>query len=93
MSWEREREELGRTLVRELHQLGLIKTWARNKPEGWKLVSGLWCPFYIQLRPLCSYPKLLEMVGRGVARLVEEEIGEANRLVGLAAAGIPIAVA
>lgn len=93
VSWEEEKEKLGKTLVKEFYRLGLIKTWARDKPEGWKLVSGLWCPFYIQLRPLCSHPQLLEMVGRGVARMVEEEIGEADRLVGLAAAGIPIAVA
>jgi len=75
-----------------LYEHGLIKTWLRDKPEGWKLVSGLWSPFYIQLRSLPSYPSLLKKIGRHMGEMVEKECN-ADRVLGIAMAGIPIATA
>lgn len=75
-----------------LYDRGLFRTWYRDQPEGWMLVSGLWSPFYLQLRELCSYPDLLLLTGQGMASLVRRS-GSINRLVGIAYAGIPIAVA
>ena len=70
----------------ELYKRGLIKT-IRHKPEGWKLVSGIWSPFYIQLRLLPSHPDLLNEIGI----LLGEKIKSfGNKLLGIAMAGIPI---
>jgi len=72
----------------ELYRKGMIKT-IREKPDGWRLVSGIWSPFYIQLRPLPSFPKLLNEIGK----LMGEEIKKyGNKLLGIAMAGIPIAI-
>ena len=93
MTWPEERKLLGRRIVEGLYDRGLIRTWYRDKPEGWTLVSGLWSPFYIQLRPLCSYPDLLSDAGTALGRMIREEIPEATKVVGIAMAGIPLAMA
>jgi len=73
----------------EFYKRGLIKT-IRHKPEGWKLVSGIWSPFYIQLRLLPSHPDLLNEIGI----LLGEKIRRyGNKLLGIAMAGVPVAVA
>ncbi len=71
----------------ELYRKGLIKT-IKDKPEGWRLVSGMWSPFYIQLRYLPSYPHLLNEIGKMMGKEIE-----GNKLLGIAMAGIPIAAA
>lgn len=69
----------------------MLLTSTRDKPEGWILHSGLWSPFYIQLRILSSFPETLNKVGKALGVLVKEEAPHINRLVGIAFAGIPIA--
>ncbi len=82
-----------REITIELYRRRLILTWLRDKPEGWRLVSGLWSPFYLQLRNLPSHPDLMQSIGRLVAASVAQEVPDVTRLVGVAMAGIPIATA
>jgi uridine monophosphate synthetase len=91
MVWQEEKEELGKEITRLLYEKGLIKTWYRDNPDGWTLISGLWSPFYIQLRPLASYPELLRRVGYALGKIIKEECKAVNKVVGVAMTGIPIA--
>ncbi len=93
MAWSEEKDALGKQIVEALYERGLIKTWYRDRPEGWTLMSGAWSPFYIQLRPVCSHPELLRSVGEALGRLICEEAPEVTKIVGVAMAGIPLAVA
>ncbi len=93
MSWPEEKRRIGGELVRALYHYGLIRTWYRDNPHGWTLISGLWSPLYIQLRPLSSYPELLRTVGGALGRLIAEECAALTRVIGVATAGIPIATA
>ena len=93
MTWTEEKELLGKEIMELLYEKRLIKTWYRDKPRGWTLISGIWSPFYIQLRPLCSFPDLLKNVGTAMGRMIRQEIPEITKVVGVAMAGIPIATA
>ncbi len=80
-----------KNLLEEFYQHRLIKTWYRDNPEGWKLISGLWSPFYINLRDLPSYPEIFRETALELGKLVKES--KVDKIVGIASAGIPIASA
>jgi len=84
---------LNANIVQLLFDEGLIRTWYRNHPEGWILKSGQWSPFYIQLRPLVAKPEILASIGESMAALLREKCPDASKLLGVAMAGIPIAIA
>lgn len=93
MTWTEEKEFLGKEIMELLYEKRMIRTWYRDEPRGWTLISGIWSPFYIQLRPLCSFPDLLKKVGSAMGKMIQNEIPGTNRVVGVAMAGIPIATA
>ena len=88
--------DYGKRITCLLYDEGMIKTWARDKPEGWTLVSGIWSPFYINLRPLASKrnsKEILSEIGSAMGTVVKRDIPYISRLVGLYIAGIPLASA
>ena len=87
------KEKAGEYIIKELYKAGMIRTWFRDKPDGWKLVSGLWSPFYINLRSLPSYPDAFMNVGTALGALIHAECPDVDRIIGIAMAGIPIATA
>ncbi|MGB6063701.1 MAG: hypothetical protein WBG50_02770 [Desulfomonilaceae bacterium] len=91
MTWVKEKEEAALEILRLLYEHRMIRTFYRDNPGGWTLVSGLYSPLYIQLRPLMSYPSVFENVCKAMARMVREEAPEINKVIGIAMAGVPIA--
>ena len=85
--------DLKKDIMQDIYENRMLLTSVRDKPDGWTLHSGLWSPFYIQLRILSSFPETLEKIGQAMAKLIKEEAPHINRLVGIAFAGIPIATA
>jgi len=79
-------------IMEELYRNGLIKTWHRDRPEGWTLVSGLWSPFYINLRELPGHPRLFMAVGERLGEMILERC-DVDSVMGIAMAGIPLASA
>jgi uridine monophosphate synthetase len=91
MAWLQEKEQAAREILKLLYEHRMIRTFYRDKPEGWTLISGLYSPLYIQLRPLVSYPAVFEKVCKALVRMVREEASQLNKVVGIAMAGVPIA--
>ncbi len=85
--------KLKQDIMSDIYQNRMLLTASRDKKEGWTLVSGLWSPFYIQLRLLSSFPETLKKVGRAMTMLLNEKAPNVNKVVGVAFAGIPIATA
>ena len=86
-------DDLKKNIMQDIYDKRMILTSVRDRSEGWTLHSGLWSPFYIQLRILSSFPETLKLVGQALSTLLKEEAPSVNRLVGVAFAGIPIATA
>lgn len=96
-----QKEALGKEVIEGLRKEKMILTWYRDKPEGWTLASGLWSPFYINLRLITSAPSVYKKAGEAMSMLVEEAgfrpSGDrrrpfgGHRMVGIAMGGIPFA--
>lgn len=91
MSWDERKRELADELIRRLYGAGVIRTWLRDRPAGWELMSGAWSPFYVNFRDAPADPELFRFLVDAGAELVREELPQATQLVGLAAAGVPFA--
>jgi orotate phosphoribosyltransferase len=91
VSWDARKQELAGELIRRLYAAGVVRTWLRDQPAGWELMSGAWSPFYVNFRDAPADPELFRFVVDAGAELVREELPEATQLVGLAAAGVPFA--
>ncbi|MFH1115961.1 MAG: hypothetical protein V1792_18775 [Pseudomonadota bacterium] len=91
MSWTEEKRTAAGEIVTLLYKNGMIRTFYRDKPEGWTLISGLYSPLYIQLRPLVSFPEVFRRVCNALCRLVREEAPDITMVIGIAMAGVPIA--
>ena len=90
-SWDARKRELAGELVRRLYATGVLRTWLRDRPEGWELMSGAWSPFYVSFRSAPAEPELFRFLIDAGSELVREELPETTQLVGLAAAGVPFA--
>lgn len=91
MGWPEEKEALAAEVLKGLYEHRMIRTFFRDKKDGWTLISGLYSPLYIQLRPMISHPRLFHRICTAMARLMENQARHIDRIVGIAMAGIPLA--
>jgi len=86
-------DSLKKEIMVDIYKNRMLLTSERDRPEGWRLVSGLWSPFYIQLRNLSSFPETMRKVGVAMTIMIKEAAPAVDKLVGIAFSGIPIATA
>ena len=90
------KEDYARDIALKLFQHGMIKTWFRHRPEGWEMRSGVWSPYYIDLRPLTSFKeswKILPEVGLALGKTIEAKAPYVNKGLGVAEAAIALSTA
>lgn len=71
----------------------MIRTWLRDRQEGWELTSGAWSPFYFMFREVPSFPDIFRYSVDVLTKLAID-LHSATRfdtLVGVASTGIPLA--
>ncbi len=90
MAWAQDKEKIAKEVLKLLYESRMIRTFYRDRPEGWTLISGLYSPLYIQLRPLVSYPFIFRKVCEAMCLLLKEEAPEITKIVGIAMAGVPL---
>ncbi|MGA1974052.1 MAG: hypothetical protein ABSG92_00220 [Conexivisphaerales archaeon] len=90
------REDYAKDITLKLFQHSMIRTWFRQRPEGWIMRSGIWSPYYVDLRPLTSFAeswKILPEVGVVLGKTIEEQIPHVNKGLGVAEAAIVLSTA
>ena len=85
-------KSLKQELIVDLYNSGAIKF------GSFTLKSGKQSPYYIQLRELSSYDndvgrKILKKIGSVMGQLIFKTVPDVDRIVGIAYAGIPLAIA
>lgn len=87
------REEWARKLIIPLYMEGYIETmWNTRKADkrgGWRLKSGLWSPWFFNMRPVGSSPALFYDICTSMSELIIQS-AEVEMLVGVDMAGIPL---
>ncbi|EET90456.1 MAG: hypothetical protein LVQ97_03020 [Candidatus Micrarchaeales archaeon] len=86
-------ERLKKEIAGGIYENGMLLTWYRNNPSGWKLASGAWSPFYINLRQITSFPRLYSKVIDAFCMMLDKNgisISE-HKAVGIAMGGIALA--
>ncbi len=89
-------DSVGRDITRQLYKDGMLRTWYRDKPEGWTLQSKVWSPFYINLRRVGSTKngrEILTKAGLAMGSILKDQLPLVNKIVGMYMAGIPLATA
>ncbi len=78
--------------IGELYARRMIRTWLRDRPEGWELTSGAWSPFYFMFREVPFFPSLFDYSINALVSLVRDmqQTGRIDVLVGVASTGIPL---
>lgn len=87
-------ERTNKIIIEYLYNSGMIRFISHDNPEGWFLHSGIWSPFYINLRSICSRMdswEILDIISNELGELIKKEMPEVNKIVGVATAGVPIA--
>lgn len=72
-------------IILDLYKIGTIKF------GSFKLKSGLTSPYYLDLRFLCSYPKVLKRIAAAYAQILKKL--KFNLIAGIPYTGIPISTA
>lgn len=91
---DEKRESLGKEIMEDLLREKMLLIWSRDKPEGWVMASGLWSPFYLNIRVISSYPKLYKKAAEAINFMLNDIGVKPNgrdKVVGIAMAGVPLA--
>lgn len=80
-------------LFGEMYARRMIRTWLRDRPNGWELTSRSWSPFYFMFREVPSVPSLFHYSVEVLTTLVDDLATRygVDALVGVASTGIPLA--
>ncbi|MFH1325257.1 MAG: hypothetical protein ABIH49_00605 [archaeon] len=88
-------EEVAKSVVTELYREGFIQTLyntesEKHQGEGWTLKSGIWSPWFLNLRPLGDSPQLANYISSAMNRMIRGNVPGLTKMVGIEMAGVPL---
>lgn len=86
---------LAENILIDLYRQGFVQTIyntksERHQREGWELKSGLWSPWFLNLRPLGDSPELASNISWAMNDMIRERVPGLTRMVGIEMAGVPL---
>lgn len=93
-----EKQRLAKKILISMYANKYVETLYNTKNEqhqknGWELKSGIWSPWYFNMRPVGASPEIVADISSAMNRLIMEEIPEVKQIVGVEMAGVPLASA
>ncbi|KJU83116.1 orotidine 5'phosphate decarboxylase-orotate phosphoribosyltransferase [Candidatus Magnetobacterium bavaricum] len=87
------RQQWSKDLIIDLYKEGYLQTlWnaaeQKNRAEGWRLKSGIWSPWFFNMRHVGSSPKLFYDLCSAMADMIAQH--DVSLLIGIEMAGIPL---
>ncbi len=92
---EQEKTEIAKNVLRDLYRKGFIETIynTENKyfqENGWTLKSGIWSPWYFNLRPVGACPKTVSDIAYVMNHMIRDNVPNLTQIVGIEMAGVPL---
>ena len=73
----RDKQERAKNILLDLYRYGFVETIFNTQDpkhfDGWTLKNGSWSPWYLNLRPIGSEPRLLNNIGYTMNLMLQEE--------------------
>ena len=90
-----ERQEFAQRILTDLYHERYIETIFNAEEEkyqkkGWTLKSGLWSPWFFNLRPVGATPRIVSDIAYAMNHLVQDEAPGLTQIVGIEMAGVPL---
>lgn len=90
----KERQEGAKRILRDLYNSGFVETIYNTQSKkhfgGWTLKSGVWSPWYFNLRPIGASPRLVSDIAYTMNHLVRTEVPDLTQILGVEMAGVPL---
>ena len=88
-----DKERLTKKLVFPLYEEKYIQTlwntpWKDKQEKGWILKSGIWVPWFFNMRPVGNSPELFREICGAMAEMIGKE--DINLIIGVEMAGVPL---
>ncbi|RLG16240.1 hypothetical protein DRN69_01305 [Candidatus Pacearchaeota archaeon] len=93
---KKEKQKIAREILEDIYLNGYIET-IYNTPnmfhrrEGWVMKNGLWSPWYFNVRPVGSTPKIVAKIGYAMNNMLRDEIPDLTQIVAVEMCGVPLA--
>lgn len=95
MQIEAVKQERAQSILKNLYCEGYIETIyntqnPRRQQEGWLLMSGLWSPWYFNLRPVGASPDIVSDIACVMNHMIRDEVPGLTQITGIEMAGVPL---
>lgn len=91
----KERKERAKNILEGLYRGNYVETIyntlnEKHQKQGWVLKSGIWSPWFFNLRPVGANPSIVADIAYVMNHMIREEVPKLTQIVGIEMAGVPL---